>query len=151
MRSLVSAFCGRLICVYFMDICIIEHHTVGVKQARFFTSGLKFAVPVFQCHTVCYIVLSLDVNKDIRKEYEQGFRNLSNAAQNLAKQSVELLMEKGLNYRRNWLREITAHRKYQESLKRKNKAPEEILAGPGLVWWNRNGKPSLEEYRAMGI
>ena len=95
--------------------------------------------------------LSLAVNKDIRKEYDQGFRNLSNAAQNLAKQSVELLMGKGLNYRRNWLREITAHREYQESLKRKNQAPAEILAGPGLVWWNRKGKPSLEEYRAMGL
>ena len=45
---------------------------------------------------------SLEVNKDIRKEYDQGVRNLSNAAQNLAKQSVELLMEKRLNYRRNW-------------------------------------------------
>jgi hypothetical protein len=93
----------------------------------------------------------MEVNKDIRKEYDQGFRNFRNAAQNLAEQSVELLMEKGLNYRRNWLGAITGHRKYQESLKRKNKASEEILAGPGLVWWNRNGKPSLGEYRAMGI
>jgi hypothetical protein len=49
------------------------------------------------------------------------------------------------------LRSISAHRKYQERFKEKNEAPEEIRNGKGVVWWIRNGKPSLEEYSAMGF
>ena len=95
--------------------------------------------------------LSIEVNRKIRAEYDQGFRNLSNAAQNLARQPAEELMNKGLQYRQNWLRTMTAHRQYQETLRARNEPPEEILKGPGMVWWIRKGKPSLEEYRAMGF
>jgi hypothetical protein len=95
--------------------------------------------------------LSIEVNRRIREEYAQGFRSLSNAAQKLAQQSVEMLTLKGLNYRRQWLRSISAHREYQERLRERNEAPEEIRNGKGKVWWIRNGKPSLEEYRAMGF
>jgi hypothetical protein len=93
--------------------------------------------------------LSIEVNRKIRAEYDQGFRNLSNAAQNLARQPAEELMNKGLQYRQNWLRTMTAHRQYQETLRARSEPPEEILKGPGMVWWIRKGKPSLEEYRAM--
>ena len=62
---------------------------------------------------------SIEVNKRIRDEYNQGFRNLSNAAQQFAQQSVELLVEKGLNPRRNWLRKIAAHREYQKNFEEK--------------------------------
>ena len=95
--------------------------------------------------------LSIEVNRKIRAEYDQGFRNLSNAAQNLARQPAEELMNKGLQYRQNWLRTMTAHRQYQETLRARNEPPEEILKGKGMVWWIRKGKPSLEEYRAMGF
>jgi hypothetical protein len=95
--------------------------------------------------------LSIEVNRRIREEYAQGFRSLSNAAQKLVQQPVEMLTLKGLNYRRQWLRSISAHREYQERLREKNEAPEEIRNGKGVVWWIRNGKPSLEECRAMGF
>ena len=44
--------------------------------------------------------LSIEVNRRIREEYVQGFRNLSSAAQNLARQPVKELMNKGLHYRK---------------------------------------------------
>jgi hypothetical protein len=95
--------------------------------------------------------LSIEANRRIREEYAQGFRNLSNAAQKLAQQSAETLLNKGLQYRQNWLKTMTAHREYQKRLRARNEAPAEIRNGPGEVWWIRNGKPSLEEYRAMGF
>jgi hypothetical protein len=95
--------------------------------------------------------MSIETNRRIRDEYNQGFGNLSSAAINLARQSEEQLTKKGLNYRQQWLRSITAHREFQESQRRKNQAPREILIGKGYVWWIRNGKPSLEEYREMGF
>ena len=53
--------------------------------------------------------LSIVVNRRIREEYVHGFRNLCNAAQNLAREPVEELMNKGLHYRKKWLRAMTAH------------------------------------------
>lgn len=95
--------------------------------------------------------MSIEVNKKIEEEYNQGFGNLSSAAKKLAQQPKELLMTKGLNYRQQWLRTITANREFIESQKSKNQAPKEILDGQGYVWWVRNGKPSLEEYRERGF
>ena len=83
--------------------------------------------------------------------YALGFANLSNAVQKLTKQSEEQLSNKGLNYRQQWLRPLTAHREFQERLREKNEAPEEIQKAKGEMWWIRNGKPPLEEYRAMGF
>jgi hypothetical protein len=94
--------------------------------------------------------LSIEVNRKIRAEYDQGIINLSNAAQNLARQPAEELMNKGLHYRQYWLRTMTAHRQYQETLRARNEPPVEILKGKGMLWWISKGKPSLEEYRAMG-
>jgi hypothetical protein len=45
---------------------------------------------------------------------------------------------------------MTAHREYQE-MRTRNEAPEEIRNGTGVVWWIRNGKPSIEDYRVMGF
>jgi phage regulator Rha-like protein len=46
--------------------------------------------------------LSIEVNRKIKEKYVQGFRNLSDAAQNLASQPVEeLMVNKGLHYRKN--------------------------------------------------
>ena len=95
--------------------------------------------------------MSIEVNKKIEEEYNQGFGNLSSAAKKLVQQPKELLMTKGLNYRQQWLRTITANREFIESQKSKNQAPKEILDGQGYVWWVRNGKPSLEEYRERGF
>ena len=57
--------------------------------------------------------LSIEVNRRIREEYVQGFRNLSSAAQNLARQPVKELMNKGLHYRKKLSRTMTAHRKIE--------------------------------------
>jgi glutaredoxin len=79
--------------------------------------------------------MSIKINRKIREEYNQGFGqgfgNLSSAAINLAKQSEGLLKEKGLNYRKQWLRTFTAHREFQERQKSKNQAPRVILDGKG--------------------
>ena len=78
-------------------------------------------------------------------EYDQGFRYLSNAAQNLARPSAQELMNIGLQFRRNWLRSMTAYRQYQETLKARNEQPEEILRGKRMVCWIRQVKQSVEE------
>jgi hypothetical protein len=100
---------------------------------------------------VATATMSIEINKKIREEYNQGFGNLSSAAINLARQTEEQLLKKGLNYRQQWLRSITASREFQKRQRRMNQAPREILDGQGYVWWIRNGKPTLEEYREMGF
>jgi hypothetical protein len=89
------------------------------------------------------VTFTIEVNRRIKEEYVKGLRNLSNAAPHLSRQPVEALINKGLHYRQNWLRTMTAHREYQKQLRARNEAPEEIRQGKGLVWWTRNGKPSL--------
>jgi hypothetical protein len=95
--------------------------------------------------------MSIEVNEKIEQEYDRGFRNLCSAARKIAKQSKEQLKKQGLNYRLQWLRTITAHREYHERQISKNRIPKEIMEGKGIVWWIRNGKPTLEEYREMGF
>jgi hypothetical protein len=95
--------------------------------------------------------MSIENNRKIREEYNKGFGNLSSAEINLAKQSEEQLKKKGLNYRQQWLRTITAHREFQERQKSTYQAPREILDGKGYVWWLRNSKPTLEKYRILGF
>jgi hypothetical protein len=97
--------------------------------------------------------MSIEINRKIREEYNQGFGNLNSAAINLAKQSEEQLMKKGLKYLPTTMAKnnITAHREFQERQKSKNQAPREILDGEGYAWWLRNGKPTLEKYQEMGF
>ena len=80
-----------------------------------------------------------------REEYFQGLRNLSNAAQYLACQPVEELMNKGLHCRKNGLRTMTAHRHYQKNWEQRMKHQKKF-GKVRMVWWIRNGKPLLEEY-----
>ena len=94
--------------------------------------------------------MSLEVNNQIREEYRKGFRNLSSAACKLAQQSKEMLMNKGLSYRQQWLRTITANREFQARHQNRREISKEILDSKGHVWWVRNGRPTLEEYRQMG-
>jgi hypothetical protein len=95
--------------------------------------------------------MSIEINWKIQEEYRTGFGNLSRAARKLAQQPQEQLKQKGLNYRQQWLRTITANQEFQERQRLKNQAPKEILEEQGLMWWIRNGKPTLEEYRGMGL
>jgi hypothetical protein len=74
---------------------------------------------------------------------------LSEAARKLATTPMETLKTKGLNYRLMWLRSIEAHRARHAELENKRKIPREIFQSEGYVWWLRNNKPSLEEYKAM--
>jgi hypothetical protein len=47
---------------------------------------------------------------------------------------VEEQLNMGLHYREKWVRTMTAPRQYQEKLRAKNEAPEEIRKGKGMVW-----------------
>ena len=54
---------------------------------------------------------SKEVDKRIREEYDQGFRNLSDAAHKLEQQPAELQMEKGFFYGIGW-GQLQQHFKY---------------------------------------
>jgi hypothetical protein len=93
--------------------------------------------------------LSIEVNERIGEEYEKGFKNLSTAARQPARQPREQLQLTSLGYRQQWVRAITANRKFQEEINIQKRPAKEILEAKGYVWWLRNGRPSLEAYRAM--
>ena len=66
------------------------------------------------------VTFTIEVNRRIKEEYVKGLRNLSNAAPHLSRQPIEALINKGLHYRQNWLRTMTAHREYQKQLRARN-------------------------------
>jgi hypothetical protein len=92
------------------------------------------------------------VNQQISQEFRRGFVALTRRTQRTARlDTLAQLQKKSLNYRQQWLKLIRNDRQYQERLAARQQPPPEIVnaPGPGHIWWIRNGKPTLEEYRAM--
>jgi hypothetical protein len=92
---------------------------------------------------------SREINSEIQAEYALGFANLGQAARSLARQAMDQLLRKGIGYRQQWLRSIKAARAHQQVLAESRQPAAEILQSKGWAWWIRNGRPSLEEFRAM--
>lgn len=77
--------------------------------------------------------MSIEVDIQIREEYNKGFRNVGSAARKLAGRPMALLAAKGLSYRHQWQRSITANCEFQASNKSKRQISTEIQEGKGYV------------------